>query len=128
MSKQIQYQEALQGKNLVPILFSPDINKLNQQVPSNCKKEFNAPRILYSCIHYKPTCLEQSLKKISENYERHRLTLNYSQMEFIAFSKKSKLDEPKRKILMIGNKEIANVNFEKYLCVSLDCILHSKKH
>ena len=40
--------------------------------------------------------LEQSLRKISEFYEKHRLMLNHSKTEFFTFSKKSKLEETRK--------------------------------
>ena len=67
--------------------------------------------------------LEQSLRNISEYYEKHRLMLNHSKTEFITFSKKSNLEETKRNNLLIGNYKISNVNCVKYLGICLDCTL-----
>ena len=64
---------------------------------------------------------EQSLRNISENYEKHRLMINHSKTEFITFSKKSNLEETKRNNLLISNYKIPNVNCVKYLGIYLDC-------
>ena len=71
--------------------------------------------------------LEQSLRNISEYYEKHRLMLNHSKTELITFSTKSKLEETKRNNLLIGNYKIPNANCVKYLGKYLDCNKFSRR-
>ena len=95
------YQEVPQGTILDPLLFNLFSTDLNKQLPAKTQIiQYAAENIILTyntdlkLVIYN---LEQSLRKISEYYQKHRLMLNHSKTEFITFSKKSKLVDTKRK-------------------------------
>ena len=119
------------GNNIRSLLFNLYINDLKKQIPANTEiiHYSDDTIILAYNTDLKVTTynLEQSLRNISEYYEKHRLMLNHSKTEFITFSTKSKLEETKRNNLLIGNYKIPNVNCVKYLGKYLDCIKFSRR-
>ena len=101
---------------------------MNKQIPANTEiNQYADDTIILTYntdLKLATYNLEQSLKNISEYYEKHRLMLNHSKTEFITFSKKSKVEETKGNNLLIGNYKIPNVNCVKYLGIYLDCTLN----
>ena len=104
------YKGVPQGRILSPLLFNLYINELNKQIPADTKiiQYANDTIILTfkTDLNLATQNLEQSLRNISEYYEKRRLMLNHSKTEFITFSNKSKLEETKRNNLLIGDYKI----------------------
>ena len=121
------YQGVPQGTILGPLLYNLYINDLNKQTPANAELiQYADDTVILTYntdLKLARYNLEQSVRNISEYYEKHRLMLNHSKTEFITFSKKSKLEETKRNNLLIGNNKIPNINCVKYLGIYLDCTL-----
>ena len=89
------------GKILGLLLFYLYIDDLNKQILANTEiiRYADDTIILTYNTDLKLAIynLEQSTRNIYIYYEKHRLMLNHSKTEFIRFSKKSKLEEMKRK-------------------------------
>ena len=111
-----------------PLLFNLYINDLNKQIPANeeiIQYADDTIILIYNTdLKLATYNLEQSLRNISEYYEKHRLMRNNSKTEFITFSKKSKLEETKKNNLLIVNYKIPNVNCVKYVGIYIDCTLN----
>ena len=113
---------------LGPLLFNLYNIDLNKRIPANTNiNQYADDSIILTYnadLKLATYNLEQSLRKISEYNQEHRLMLNHTKTEFITYSKKSKLEETKKNILFIGNYKIPNVNCVKYLGIYLDCTLN----
>ena len=95
------YQGVPQRTILGSLFLNLYINDLNNQIPANTEIIPDADDTIILTynrdLKLAPYNLEQSLRNISEYYEKHRLMLNHSKTEFITFSKKPKLEETKKK-------------------------------
>ena len=93
------YQGAPHGTILGHLLLNLYIYDLNKQIPANTEIiQYADDTIILTYnrdLKLATYNLEQSLRNISEYYEKHRLMLNHSKAVFITFSKKSDLEEGK---------------------------------
>ena len=97
------YQGVPRGTILGPLLFNLYINDLNKQISANTNINQNADDTIILTYNtdlklatYK---LEQSLRKVSEYYKKHRLMLNHSKTEFITLTKiKTRRNQKKQSV------------------------------